>query len=129
MKNYLQAIAHYDQALAMQPNFIEVYHSSSIGFPQIEMIEEAIATCQMGIDKDPSFHALYFILAMCFEKIHDDQRAIALFSSFLAASGLDSYAIFFQLAKFHGNQNATQAALKLLRSVYSRKIAVLQMLM
>lgn len=75
--NYLQAIAHYQQAIALNPSYVEAYNNLGCAVFKSDQIDRAIHYFRQGIALDPHRAELHNNLAQAYVALEQPDPAIA----------------------------------------------------
>jgi tetratricopeptide (TPR) repeat protein len=59
LKRYEEALAEYDQAIALDPNFVNAYNNRGLVYRDLKRYEEALAEYNQAIALDPNFVNAY----------------------------------------------------------------------
>ncbi|MEB3232914.1 MAG: glycosyltransferase 61 family protein [Leptolyngbyaceae bacterium] len=75
--NYLQAIAHYQSAIASYPDYAEAYNNIGCVFFKLDRLERAVEYFQQGLVRDPLRAELHNNLAQAYVTLGQWDQAIA----------------------------------------------------
>ncbi len=94
--NYQQALQRFQQALALNPDFVPAYEA--LGLVQLKQgdIKEAQRSFQDGLEKDPRYAPLYIGLGRTYSAQKDEQQAIKHFQKALELDHSNADAFYFQ---------------------------------
>ena len=98
--NYSGALAQFQSALGMNPNYAAAYMNMGITFYYMGNINEAIASLQKAISLNPNRPDAYYFMAQSYDKARKNQQATSYYRQFLDISlGQDEYSIYVKTAK------------------------------
>jgi len=69
-RNFERAVEHFDQAIAMDPNFAEAYHQRGIALYLQERYEESMKDCKRTTELMPCHFGAWAGLGHCYAHMH-----------------------------------------------------------
>ena len=101
---YHEAVAEYEQAIKLDPKFIEAHLNLADLYQEKGLYQDAIARYSQVLSVDPSHPGATYGLAMAFEKV-DSKKAIAQWEKYIElASTLPSEKEWVDIARKHLNK-------------------------
>jgi tetratricopeptide (TPR) repeat protein len=76
-KEYEQAIASYDQALEIKPDFHEAWHNRGFALGNLGRYEQAIASYDQALEIKPDFHQAWYNRGIALDDLGRYEEAIA----------------------------------------------------
>ena len=81
---YTEAIEYYDRAIAVEPNFAEVYNNKGNALREVGEVKEAVKIIQRAIKLNPTYVEAYYNLGLVYQKSGDNERAIKNYTKSIA---------------------------------------------
>ena len=83
-RNYEAAIASYDQAVAIQPDYHEAFYNRGIALDKLNRYEEAIASYNQAVAIQPDYHEAFYNRGIALDKLNRYEEAIASYNQAVA---------------------------------------------
>ena len=77
LQKYTEAIASYDKAIAIKPNFHEAWYNRGFALAKLQKYEEAIVSCDKAVAIKPDYHDAWHGRGFALEKLQKYEEAIA----------------------------------------------------
>ncbi|MCC6682791.1 MAG: tetratricopeptide repeat protein [Phycisphaeraceae bacterium] len=71
-----EAIASFEQAYKLDPNFAEAYNQCAMAHEMLEQWREGIADCRLAIERMPCHFGAMACMGHCFAQLNDLRRAL-----------------------------------------------------
>ncbi|MEM7007825.1 MAG: tetratricopeptide repeat protein [Thermodesulfobacteriota bacterium] len=92
---YTQAIAQFQNALKLDPNYAAAYMNMGIALFYMNKLPESIAAEQKAISLNPNRPDAYYFIAQSYDRSKNTAQAITYYKKFLdISSGQDEYSIY-----------------------------------
>ncbi|HBB30302.1 MAG TPA: hypothetical protein DC064_00225, partial [Cyanobacteria bacterium UBA9273] len=82
-QHYEDAIAAYDQALKLNPNYCEAWYERGLTLEKLNQFEEAIASYQQTVQIKPDFYQAWYQQGVVFNQLQQYQEALAAYDRVL----------------------------------------------
>lgn len=88
--NFEQAIADFDDAIELDPEFVPAYFFRSLAYRGLRRNELALADVDRAIELDPSLPELYFLRGLVLEDLIRPAEALVSYQVYIDMVGLDA---------------------------------------
>jgi len=77
VRNYMQAIADFDRAIEIDPEYSAAYYNRSLAYSKLGNYKQAIADCDRAVGINPKYAAAYYNRGLAYGKLGDHRQAIS----------------------------------------------------